>query len=624
VRARAFPLALLLLGLVCTLSGAEPSIRIGHDRADGGVEPHLGRWIDLIVTVEPSGGPVQVEGLLVRASGEGAEFGEPVLPPPDGGGAYSRPFDVRIPFRPSAKRVEVAVEVSGRGFSTRATAEVRALPAPNEHGTLSAALRRAPAAVRVPNALLVTIDLAEGWHVYGADVKVGVPTEVQLLPAGPRRLWEGGGPVVPRGENLHGRVVVEVPFTPLAAGRVEARVAAYISPCTDEVCDPPEVLYAPVSFDVVEGGGGPPPIPRVEAAPGGGPPSRARPDSIWKLLAAAVGAGLFALLMPCTYPLVPITVSFFTKQAESGRSPVPLATAYGLGIVGIFVAIGLVVGGALVKGNALLEFANLWWVNAIFALLFLVFGLSLLGLFEIRLPGFVNDWAARATGTGGYLSVFAMGATLVVTSFTCTVPFVGALLVTAASEGIVRVTLAMGVFGLTMAAPFVALSLSPSALERLPRSGEWMHRLKVTLGILELGLVLKFVSQIDLAIGTFWIDRETFLALWSVSFLAAGLYLLGAAGWLSPARAAPVGPRQAAIGLGFLVFAGWLLLGLGGASRGALLEAFFPIVPSEARGNGAIDYGRAFRAVVHEDFEEGVRVASELRAPIFLHFTGFQ
>jgi thiol:disulfide interchange protein DsbD len=287
-----------------------------------------------------------------------------------------------------------------------------------------------------------------------------------------------------------------------------------------------------------------------------------------------------------------------------------LALAYGAGIVGIFTLVGVVF------GEPVIAFATLWWVNLLFALLFLVFGLSLIGLFEIRLPGFFNDIAAKASGTGGYLSVFAMGATLVITSFTCTAPIIGLVLVWAAQGGsLFKVGFTMAIFGLTMAIPFVFLSLSPKALQKMPRSGEWMQTLKVTLGIVELGLVLKFLSNIDLAIGTYLIDRELFLGLWGLSFLAAALYLLGVfqlgAGW-------SVGKGRAAAGVALLAVTAYLGSGLGGDRLGKNLEAFLPILPERE-----LEYTDGFLAVVKEDYEKGVAKATELGAPIFLDFTGF-
>jgi thiol:disulfide interchange protein len=457
----------------------------------------------------------------------------------------------------------------------------------------------------------------DGYHVYGTQVEIGKPITARLLPAPGARgaaLWAGGGEVSPDGDELH-QFTLEVPFTPLRAGRVDLRVLLQWQACTPMMCDPDELAYLPLSFDVSPGEVGRSEVVVSLSEPASGGTKRGlESKGLLELILLAIGGGLFALAMPCTYPLIPITISFFTKQAELRHGQVTgLALAYGAGIVGIFTLVGVVF------GEPIIRFATLWWVNLIFALLFLAFGLSLIGMFEIRLPGFFNDIAAKASGTGGYLSVFAMGATLVITSFTCTAPIVGLVLVWAAQGGAAwKVGFTMAVFGLTMAIPFVFLSLSPKALQTMPRSGEWMQTIKVTLGIVELGLVLKFLSNIDLAVGTYLIDRELFLALWALSFLAAALYLLGLFDLFRPEVKWSVGKGRAAFGVALVAVTVYLGSGLGGARLGKNLEAFLPILPERK-----LEYTDAFLAVVKEDYEQGVAKATELGAPIFLDFTGF-
>jgi len=622
---------LAALGLLSPLAHGEPSLQVATDRALEGATFFSGAWIDLLVTVVPAGSPVALEGLQVTAEvGEGGgEFLAPILPPADAAGVYAAPFTIRVPMKvvgDGERTLQASVKgrlASGALFEASGTGKSFLYPPGEPLVSASATLRKSAVVAGEPNALIATLEVREGFHVYGADSEYEPRVTALLLPGGPQRLWSGGGPAGAPGENIHGAFEIEIPFSPLAEGRVQTRLQLLYTVCDESQCFPAEVVYLPVAFDVAPGTGvardliAPPPT----STPGGG--RTGLEGSILSLLLAAVGAGLFALAMPCTYPLIPITISFFTKQAEQRHGRVlPLALAYGGGIVAIFTGIGLVVGGGLVAGGRVLDFATLWWVNALFAFLFLVFGLSLVGLFEIRLPAAFNDLAAKASGTGGYLSVFAMGTTLVITSFTCTAPFVGSLLVWAAGGGkIGPVALAMGVFGLTMAVPFVFLSLSPQALQKLPRSGEWMKRLKVTLGILELGLVLKFVSGIDLAIGTFTIGRELFIALWGVSFLVAALYLLGL---FEGFRTRLTAGRAAAAGF-LLLFTLNLASGLDGSTVRALpiLEAFFPILPVR-EGEAETGYGTALLAVVHEDYEKGVALATAKGAPVFLHFTGFQ
>ncbi len=622
------PLLLLALLFLCGSALADPSAKVGGDV--GEFVP--GQWFDVLVTVDPKGAAIVGQGIeAVPAPVQGVEFAAAIFP----AGPYTKPFKVRIPAK-VAKETPYEITVALRGktaagapFEAHATGKVQANAA-QQHVTASVALK-APAVEGRANAVVVSATLVDGYHVYGEATEDGMPVTGALVPAPGARgapPWTGGGPASPAGDHLEGAFSFEIPFTPARGGRVELRVMVEWQACTESFCDPNGIAYVPLAFEVEGASGAAAPVSTsgsIDAAPSDGSGSGGgKRGSIWALMATAVGAGIIALLMPCTYPLIPITISFFTKQAEaSHKSVVPLALAYGAGIVAIFTGIGAIVGTTLVAGETILNVAADWPLNLVFALLFLAFGLSLLGLFDIRLPSFFDDLAARASGTGGYMSVFVMGLTLVITSFTCTVPFVGGLLVLAAKDGEApRAILAMAVFGLTMAIPFVLLSLSPKGFQALPKSGEWMKRLKVTLGIVELGLVLKFVSNVDIATAQFLIGRELFLVLWAVSFLAAGLYLLGFFDLFARGVRWTLGGGRAIAGLIMLAITAVLAYGATGPGldtvlgpkAGATLESFLPQFEH--------DYSRAFLAVAH-DYDEGVRLAQEKGANIFLHFTGY-
>jgi len=647
-----FLLLFVSLAALCTVSSAAPEVRLGHDGDGFNTVLGTGQWFDLLVRIDPKDAPVLADSVAAEPTPrEGAEFGDAIYPAPDTEKAYTRPFVVRLPARLAEKgkqEVEVIVTAKGTdGADVRQTATAKLYPGGTVgHVQAKVALKETAVAGR-PNAVVVTANVIEGYHVYGEAIDIGLPLVAELVPApGTRGApgFAGGGATKPAGEKLYGDFTFEIPFTPTRVGEVGLRVLLNWQACTQTICDPNELAYVPLSFQVEAGSGdgsgttgttdttnsgkdssespmsvGPPP-PEPGAPSAGSARTAARSGgasdlstkSILELILLAIGGGLFALAMPCTYPLIPITISFFTKQAETQKHKVvPLALAYGLGIVAIFTLVGVVF------GEPIIAFATLWWVNAIFALLFLVFGLSLIGLFEIRLPGFFNDLATKASGTGGYLSVFAMGTTLVITSFTCTAPIVGLVLVFAAKGGSLWVVaLTMAVFGLTMAVPFAFLSLSPNAMSAMPRSGEWMKTLKVTLGIVELGLVLKFVSNMDLAFGTFLIGRELFLVLWGLSFLVAALYLFGVFDLLRPGVKWTVGRGRAAAGVFLLAVTAYLYTGTGGARLYKNLEAFLPDLEQT--------YTDGFLAVVKEDFEKGVETATRLGAPIFLDFTGFQ
>jgi thiol:disulfide interchange protein len=296
-------------------------------------------------------------------------------------------------------------------------------------------------------------------------------------------------------------------------GPLEGLVVIGHMPCTEEVCEPATSLVAAVVATVEAG------APRTAADSAAAPVRRGGGDQggLTGFLLLAVGAGLLALVMPCTYPMIPITISFFTKQGEArGGKVLPLAIAYGAGIIAIFVLIGVIV------GPVIIEFAVHPVTNLLIAVLFIAFSLVLFGVWNLQPPRFLMNLAGKASSQGGFLGVFLMGATLVVTSFTCTAPFVGSLLSLGASGGdIGRVALGMGVFGATMAVPFVLLSLVPGALTSMPKSGEWMHTIKVFLGFLELAAALKFLSNADLAWRWDSLPRELFLYLW------AGIFAVG-------------------------------------------------------------------------------------------------
>ncbi|MFI5401391.1 MAG: protein-disulfide reductase DsbD family protein [Planctomycetota bacterium] len=624
------PLLLLALLTLCAPALAEPSLKL---RQDGSGEVGPGQWFDLLLLVEPKE-PVAEDALLaLPAPLKGAEFAEAIYPAPDTKGAFTKPFTIRIPAKlAGTKAFELSVALRGKtaagaAFEARATGKVSPFDKLMRHVSATVALK-APAVAGRANAVVVNATVIDGYHVYGTDEKYGVPIVGTLLPAPGARggpAWTGSGPASPKGHALEGSFVLEIPFTPLGAGKVEARVLLDWSACDANHCDPNEMDYLPFSFEVAGASGAvgaSTPSSGDLAASGGSPGTGA--ENLWQLIGLAVLGGVVALLMPCTYPLIPITISFFTKQAEArNKSTVPLALAYGAGIVAIFTLIGVAVSSAFVAGEDILNVAAGWQLNLVFALVFLAFGLSLLGLFDIRLPSFFDDLAAKASGTGGYMSVFVMGLTLVITSFTCTVPFMGGLLVLAAKDGEAgRAILAMAVFGLTMAIPFVILSLSPKGFQALPKSGEWMKRLKVTLGIIELGLVLKFVSNVDIATNTFAIGRTPFLVLWAVSFLAAGLYLLGIFDLFARGVRWSLGGGRAVAGLVMLAITAALAYAATGPRLGAVLgtgagDALESFLPSFER-----DYGRSFVAVT-EDFAKGIEIATEKSAPVFLHFTGY-
>ena len=259
---------------------------------------------------------------------------------------------------------------------------------------------------------------------------------------------------------------------------------------------------------------------------------RAQEGLIPFLFASALG-GLFALLMPCVWPMIPITVNFFVKQGQNSAGgkgkTTGLAITYCLAIIGLFTAVGVFFS-FFFKASSLQNLANNPWLNLSVAALFVAFGLSLLGLFEIRLPSFLLNASARGESRGGLIGVIFMALTLTITSFTCTFPVVGGLLVMAAAGNFLYPIVGLATFATVLALPFFLLALSPGLLSRMPRSGDWMNAVKVVGGLVEIGAALKFVNTAELAYVTpenAWFDAQVVLTAWVVLAAVCGFYLLG-------------------------------------------------------------------------------------------------
>ncbi len=249
------------------------------------------------------------------------------------------------------------------------------------------------------------------------------------------------------------------------------------------------------------------------------------------LIASAIG-GLFALVMPCVWPMVPITVNFFVKQGQGtgGRKKATgLAITYCLSIIGIFTAVGVLFS-FFFSASSLQTLANNPWLNLFVAGLFVAFGLSLLGLFELRLPSFLLNASAQGESKGGLVGVVFMALTLTITSFTCTFPVVGGLLVMAAGGDFFYPIVGLATFATVIALPFFLLALSPSLISKMPRSGDWMNAVKVVGGLVEIGAAFKFVNTAELAWVTpenAWFDAQVVLTSWVVLSAVCGIYLLG-------------------------------------------------------------------------------------------------
>lgn len=343
-------------------------------------------------------------------------------------------------------------------------------------------------------------------------------------------------------------------------------------------------------------------------------------SSLWSIFFMGILGGFIALLTPCVWPIIPMTVSFFLKRAKDDRKKgIRDAVTYGLSIIVIYMGLATLVTWAF-GPQKLNELATNAPFNVFFFLLLVVFAFSFFGWFELRLPSsWGNAVDNKASATTGLLSIFLMAFTLSLVSFSCTAPVVGLLLVQAATSGD-WVAPAVGMFGfaLALALPFTFFALFPTLLKKAPKSGSWMNMIKVVLGFIELAFSLKFLSVADLAYGWHILDRETFLSIWIVLFGLLGIYLIGKLKFPHDdpdQKAMPVPAIM--LGLCSLAFSVYMLPGLWGAPCKAV-SAFAPPINTQ-------DFNLAPQTVhaTYTDYDEGMRAAAAAGKPVLVDFTGF-
>ena len=338
---------------------------------------------------------------------------------------------------------------------------------------------------------------------------------------------------------------------------------------------------------------------------------------LYIFIAGFIG-GLIALVTPCVWPMIPMTVSFFLKQNKSRSKSVGTAAIYGGSIIVIYVVLGLAVT-AIFGASALNELATSALFNIIFFLLLVVFAISFMGGFELTLPAsWTNKMDSKVDTTTGLLSVFFMAFTLVLVSISCTGPIIGTLLVeAAATSNFISPAIGMFGFSLALALPFTLFAMFPTMLKAMPKSGGWMNTVKVVLGFLELALALKFLSVADLAYGWRILDREVFVSLWIVIFFLLGVYLLGKLRFPHDDEVEKCGVGRFMLACISFAFAVYMLPGLWGAPLKSI-SAFSPPMSTQ-------DFS-LYEGDVHaevDDFEEGMKLAQQLNKPVLLDFSGY-
>ena len=487
------------------------------------------------------------------------------------------------------------------------------------------------------------LSIADGWHVYSANLGGTGPTEAEMVIdniSGAEML--GGLQFVGKEEekfdNLFDMQVRyfsdKVTFiqTFIVEDTYYIEGALQYGACDDESCLPPqkcEFVYnkgAAANAQLSDSGSN---VESLLSSPLWKPvdfskfedASANAPKGLWGIFLAGMLGGLLAIFTPCVWPIIPMTVSMFIKRAGSRKESIRDAIVYGFSIIVIYVGLGLLIT-LLFGASALNALASHAIPNLIFFVLLVVFALSFFGLFEITLPSSWSTMMSSKSRSGaGLASIFFMAFTLCLVSFSCTGPIIGFLLVEAVSgEGMLMPMMGMLGFAVALALPFSLFAMFPNWLKSAPKSGDWMDKLKVVLGFIELAFALKFLSVADMAYGWGILSRNTFIVLWIILSLLLGLYLLGLLKFKKREEGEErVKPAKLEIALAILCFgfAIYLVPGLKGEPLKAI-SAFAPPMTTQKNANAEKMLEAQFT-----NYEEGLAYAKKVGKPVLLDFTGF-
>lgn len=504
---------------------------------------------------------------------------------------------------------------------------------------------------------ILSATIAPGWHVYSITQPPGGPNATTVsVPAG--QGFERKGEITgtkPQSafdpnfqmqtEFYQNAVHLEVPLASTGSSNAQTvKVDVRFQACNDRICLPPktvrlnlpltggEVSAVPTNLHVFaqagasEAASAAAPRPAATTLTAATAPSR---QSLGAFLWLAFGMGALSLLTPCVFPMIPITISYFTSHSANSRgSALSQAIVYSLGIILTFTALGMFL--ALVFGaGGVNQLAANPWVNLLITAIFLGFALSLFGAYFIQVPtGLVGklDSIAHRPGTGKFAGTLLMGLTFTLTSFTCTSPFVGTLLVTAAGGSWQWPLLGMLAFSTVFAMPFFVLALAPQLLSQLPRSGGWLNSVKVVMGFLEIAAAMKFLSNADLIWHWSIFSREVVLAVWVAIGVLTVLYLLGKFQMPHDSPVQSVAAPRMLAAIFFLSVSIWLGTGLFGRSLGEI-ESFLPppsdIGQGSSAGTSSASGQPAEMSWILNDYPAAVAAAKQQNKPIFIDFTGY-
>jgi thiol:disulfide interchange protein len=503
--------------------------------------------------------------------------------------------------------------------------------------------------------LELTATVQPGWHLYSPTTPAGGPiiTKIRLddNPAittysvyrpQPVRKLDPNFQIDTETYTGQAKFVIEAVTSKSGKGPVPVTATVRYQACTDVKCLPPvkksasaEIRLEPGaatgSFSIPASYMAVPmaPASALPAAPATSKtaaPVASGSQDLLPFLLTAFGFGLAALFTPCVFPMIPITVSFFLNQSggaatEQKRGGWRQALVFCIGIIVLFTGLGFLVT-AIAGPFGVVQLGSSPWVNGFIAIVFFVFGLSLLGAFELRLPSGLLTKLDRASQGGGYAGTLLMGLTFSLTSFACIGPIVGPLLIASVQSKGAQPVLGMLAFATGLATPFFLLALFPAYLQKLPRSGGWMVRVKVVLGFIVLAVMLKYLSNVDQVLQIHFLTRERFLAAWVVLFALPGVYLLGLLPMEGIKKDERLGVARALIASLFLVFSISLIPGLFGGRLGDL-DAFVPEASSSIFTGAAVQAQAGADTYFKNNLDAALAAARQQNKLVLVNFTGY-
>ncbi len=498
---------------------------------------------------------------------------------------------------------------------------------------------------RAGEVVKVTINASmdEEWHIYAIHDSVDgpLPTRIsitgddiaevgEILEPEPHSSFDDGFGKVTYYHTGSTSFTVPVKLKPsITSDETTLKVFFFYQVCNNALCYPPKEIELPIKTIVEKG------EPREEylaftaankSYTGDTQLDAAIKAGIFPFILLSLTMGFLALLTPCVFPMIPITVSFFTHQGEqSGTNPLKQAIVYTLGIIATFSILGLLLAGFLGASGANQLAANPW-VNIFIGALFVFFALSLFGMYEIQVPQKLRQYTLNKESSGGYVGVLFMALTFTLTSFTCTVQFVGLLLVAAANGQWFWPVLGMVVFSSAFALPFFFLALFPQYLARLPKSGGWLNSVKVVMGFLELAAAFKFFSNTDLVWGWNIFTNSSVLAAWTIIMLFTGIYLLGKLRLPHDSPSDVVGVPRMLLSLFFITFSLYLGSGLFGQPIHGLISSYLPpklTKTSMDTNGGSVIVKNVEAHYWYNNLDDAFVAANTEGKNIFVDFTGY-